>query len=89
VNEAVPGRHRHRGAAGLADSAGEPDRGQRGPGPPVSDGSLDEQLVGAIYREHGLSLVRVALLLVGDKATAEDVVQEAFIGLLRGLHPAG
>jgi RNA polymerase sigma factor (sigma-70 family) len=44
------------------------------------------QLVGEIYREHGLDLVRVALLLVGDKATAEDVVQDAFIGLVRGLH---
>jgi RNA polymerase sigma factor (sigma-70 family) len=86
VNEAVTGRRRHRGAAGLAAAAAEPDSWQCVPRPLASDGSPDEQLVSVIYREHGLSLVRVALLLVGDKATAEDVVQDAFIGLLRGLH---
>lgn len=36
-----------------------------------------------LYRAHGLSLVRFALLLVGDQPTAEDVVQEAFLGLHR------
>ncbi len=35
----------------------------------------------ALYREHALRLTRVALLLVGDLATAEDVVAEAFCGL--------
>jgi RNA polymerase sigma-70 factor (sigma-E family) len=37
-----------------------------------------------LYREHGLGLVRFALLLTGDKASAEDVVQDAFLGLYRG-----
>lgn len=41
------------------------------------------QLAADLYRAHGLALVRVALLLVGDKPTAEDVVQDAFIGLYR------
>ncbi len=86
MNEAVTGRRRNRGAAGLADADREPDSWQCVPRPLTSAGSPDEQLVSVIYREHGLSLVRVALLLVGDKATAEDVVQDAFIGLLRGLH---
>jgi RNA polymerase sigma-70 factor (sigma-E family) len=36
-----------------------------------------------LYREHGLGLVRFALLLTGDRATAEDVVQDAFLGLHR------
>ena len=43
------------------------------------------QLVDELYRGHALRLTRTALLLVGDRPSAEDVVQEAFIGLLRGL----
>jgi RNA polymerase sigma-70 factor (sigma-E family) len=39
--------------------------------------------VAELYREHGLPMVRTALMLVGDKPTAEDVVQDAFIGLYR------
>ncbi|MFC4529881.1 sigma factor [Sphaerisporangium dianthi] len=34
--------------------------------------------VAAIFSEHHLGLVRLALIMVGDRATAEDVVQEAF-----------
>jgi RNA polymerase sigma-70 factor (sigma-E family) len=34
-----------------------------------------------LYREHALGLIRFALMLVGDRTTAEDVVQEAFLGL--------
>jgi RNA polymerase sigma-70 factor (sigma-E family) len=39
--------------------------------------------VADLYRQHGVALVRLALLLVGDQASAEDVVQEAFLGLYR------
>jgi RNA polymerase sigma-70 factor (sigma-E family) len=42
--------------------------------------------VDELYRAHGLGLIRFALMLTGDQATAEDVVQEAFIGLYRGWH---
>ncbi len=42
-----------------------------------------DQLVSDLYRTHGLAMVRIALLLVGDKPTAEDVVQDAFAGLYR------
>ncbi|MFC6079646.1 RNA polymerase sigma factor [Sphaerisporangium aureirubrum] len=34
--------------------------------------------VAAIFSAHHLGLVRLALIMVGDRATAEDVVQEAF-----------
>src|SRR5262249_47163165 len=44
-----------------------------------------DQLVEDLYRGHALRLTRMALLLVGDRASAEDVVQEAFLGLFRGL----
>ena len=36
-----------------------------------------------LYRQHRMRLVRLALLLVDEPATAEDVVQEAFTGLHR------
>jgi RNA polymerase sigma factor (sigma-70 family) len=36
-----------------------------------------------LYAAHRLSLVRLAVLLVDDLATAEDVVQQAFAGFLR------
>src|SRR5205085_10145715 len=39
-----------------------------------------------LYRAHALGLIRFALMLVGDQTTAEDVVQEAFLGLYRGWH---
>lgn len=42
-----------------------------------------DQVVAGLFREHGLSLVRLAVLLTGDQATAEDVVQDAFLGFHR------
>jgi len=81
-------RHPRRGgmefAAEAAGDRPETASGDQAEGPPLEDRA--DRLVADLYRDHGLSLVRVALLLVGDKQTAEDVVQEAFIGLYRGLH---
>jgi RNA polymerase sigma-70 factor (sigma-E family) len=39
--------------------------------------------VTALYRDHALGLIRLAHLMLGDRAAAEDVVQEAFCGLYR------
>jgi RNA polymerase sigma-70 factor (sigma-E family) len=39
-----------------------------------------------LFRKHHLELVRLALVMVGDLATAEDVVQDAFERLHRGWH---
>lgn len=36
-----------------------------------------------LYREHALGLIRFALLLTGDRTAAEDLVQDAFLGLHR------
>src|SRR5262245_672516 len=47
--------------------------------------AASDQLVDELYRGHALRLTRMALLLLGDKPSAEDVVQEAFLGLFRGL----
>ena len=36
-----------------------------------------------LYQAHGVSLVRLAVVMLGDQPTAEDVVQDAFLGLYR------
>jgi RNA polymerase sigma-70 factor (sigma-E family) len=41
------------------------------------------QRVTALYQEHALSLVRLAKIMLGDRAAAEDVVQDAFLALYR------
>ena len=46
----------------------------------------DAAAVTDLFREHHLELVRLALVMVGDLATAEDVVQDAFERLHRGWH---
>jgi len=49
------------------------------------------QHVSALYRTHALALVKLAVLMTGDQSTAEDVVQDAFLGLYRrwsALHDA-
>jgi RNA polymerase sigma-70 factor (sigma-E family) len=81
------GDHPHRG--GMAQP---PDgTGPQGQGlVPVAAASTDaqdqaEQIVADLYLAHGLALVRLALMLTGDKATAEDVVQDAFLGLYRAI----
>ena len=39
------------------------------------------QEVAALYEAHALSLIRLAYVMLGDRPAAEDVVQEAFLGL--------
>jgi RNA polymerase sigma factor (sigma-70 family) len=39
--------------------------------------------VTALYAEHALGLVRLAVVITGDRAAAEDIVQDAFLGLFR------
>jgi RNA polymerase sigma-70 factor (sigma-E family) len=39
--------------------------------------------VAALYQAHALSLARLALLMLGDQAEAQDVVHDAFLGLYR------
>ena len=55
--------------------------------PPAQPASAGPRTLADLYRDHRLRLVRLAVLLVDDPGTAEDVVQEAFAGLHR--HWAG
>ncbi|MDX6739779.1 SigE family RNA polymerase sigma factor [Actinocorallia sp. A-T 12471] len=43
----------------------------------------DEASFAALYREHSLGLTRLAFLMLGDRESAQDVVQEAFLGLYK------
>jgi RNA polymerase sigma-70 factor (sigma-E family) len=42
-----------------------------------------DEAVAALYAEHALGLVRLAVIMTGDQASAEDIVQDAFLGLYR------
>jgi RNA polymerase sigma-70 factor (sigma-E family) len=45
-----------------------------------------EAAVDALYQAQSLALIRLAYVMLGDRPAAEDVVQEAFIGLYRHWH---
>jgi RNA polymerase sigma factor (sigma-70 family) len=45
----------------------------------------DEAAYTALVQEHGGAMLRVAQLFVPSRAVAEEVVQEAWIGVLRGI----
>lgn len=50
---------------------------------PGTDAWTAERQVTALYQAHALSLGRLALVMLGDAAAAEDVVHDAFLGLYR------
>jgi RNA polymerase sigma-70 factor (sigma-E family) len=60
-----------------------PGTGTAGHGPPPVTGQAADEAVKAMYRTHYRALIRTAALLVGDVATAEDVVQDSFIAMHR------
>jgi RNA polymerase sigma-70 factor (sigma-E family) len=64
--------------------------GTRASGAGSGAGPLDDetradaaQAVTALYETHAVGLIRLAVVMLGDRAAAEDVVQEAFCGLYR------
>jgi RNA polymerase sigma-70 factor (sigma-E family) len=68
-------------SADVIRSPGTPlDRRARLAAPAPADSACS---VTELFTEHHLGLVRLALLMVGDLATAEDVVQDAFEQLHR------
>ena len=46
----------------------------------------DESAFLHLVNRHQASMIRVATLYVGSRAAAEEVVQEAWVGVLKGLH---
>jgi RNA polymerase sigma-70 factor (sigma-E family) len=55
------------------------------PGPPTRRTGAAEAVT-ALYEAHALGLIRLAVVMLGDRPAAEDVVQEAFCGLYRRWH---
>ena len=47
------------------------------------DGGSDEALIRAVYEEHGQAVLAYATWLTGDRAAAEDVLQETLVRLWR------
>jgi len=79
-----PGEAAERGGARLWNVSPHPQLSSavaRGPGGlPVTTA---EAAVTALYQAHALGMIRLAHIMLGDRASAEDVVQEAFCGLYR------
>ena len=50
---------------------------------PPPGASLDARAIAALFRDHHAELVRLALFMVGDLPTAEDVVQDVYASLHR------
>jgi RNA polymerase sigma-70 factor (sigma-E family) len=77
--------------AHLSDFTGPPQARTAGPGAasPREDTEGAEQATAAsravtsLYQSHALGLTRLAFIILGDRQSAEDVVQEAFCGLFR------
>ncbi len=51
--------------------------------PRSETGDSAEVAVGALYQASAVSLIRLAWIMLGDRPSAEDVVQEAFCDLYR------
>ncbi len=51
--------------------------------PAVGERSKADEAVDALYRSHGLRVIRLAFLMTGSAAVAEEIAQEGFIRLLR------
>jgi RNA polymerase sigma-70 factor (sigma-E family) len=49
----------------------------------LAEAASAEAAVGDLYRAQAVGLIRLAYLMLGDRAAAEDVVQDAFCGLYR------
>ena len=71
---------RTRREAMLADGTGVREVGAE---VPAFQGATAEVTVTALYQAHALRLIRLAHIMVGDRGSAEDIVQEAFCGLYR------
>jgi RNA polymerase sigma-70 factor (sigma-E family) len=52
-------------------------------GPARSRGGDAQAAVTALYQAHAVGLIRLAVVMLGDRHAAEDVVQDAFAGLYR------
>lgn len=52
-------------------------------GPQPSDAEI---VITSLYEQHAVGFIRLAVVMLGDRTAAEDVVQDAFCGLYRRWH---
>jgi RNA polymerase sigma-70 factor (ECF subfamily) len=78
----MPAAQPHTPDSGTAASGASPDDVRLVEALRRGDESAFESLVSA----HHTSMLRLARMFVRDKAVAEEVVQEAWLGVLRGVH---
>jgi RNA polymerase sigma-70 factor (sigma-E family) len=72
------------GAPGvLPQEQGRTGRDQAGSADVSAGTGEGDAAVSALYARHALGLIRLAYIMLGNRQAAEDVVQEAFIGLYR------
>lgn len=64
--------------AATAEPGGRGPETQRGPTGPSSAAAVT-----ALYERHAVGLIRLALVMLGDRPSAEDAVQDAFCALYR------
>jgi RNA polymerase sigma-70 factor (sigma-E family) len=89
MNISVQAADRGRSRLCVMDLAkSEPATGVTASGLPSRAGLVARDRDGAaavtvLYHEHALGLMRLAHIMLGDKQAAEDVVQDAFLGLYR------
>jgi RNA polymerase sigma-70 factor (sigma-E family) len=62
-------------AGGRREAASRPE--------PAPQAGSAEQAVTELYQAHALGMIRLAHIMLGDRQSAEDVVQDAFCGLYR------
>ncbi|GAA1818025.1 hypothetical protein GCM10009735_59980 [Actinomadura chokoriensis] len=82
---AVPaGGERSSGTPGSGTPGGMLADATAADGAPAADGErVTGHVLAALFRTHHLSLVRLAVLLVGDQAGAEDLVQDVYARMQR------
>jgi RNA polymerase sigma-70 factor (sigma-E family) len=59
------------------------DTGNRPRGQASDDVADADQAIAGLYQAHALGLIGLAMIVLGDRPAAEDVVQDAFCGLYR------
>ncbi len=78
-----PARCNHGRQPGQPSSALSIFKGVQQPTETLPTGLEARQRVSALYQTHALALKKLAFLMTGDQPTAEDIVQDAFLGLCR------
>ena len=82
IRGSATGHSAQRPAAGVGAAGGADDEAMAAV-TAGRDPACAEAGVTALFEAHSLGLIRLAYIMLGDRSSAEDVVQEAFCGLYR------